>query len=1015
MSNKSGFNELTRVQIPALVHLTRLGYSYLSLKEINIHNETGILEDIFRDQFTKFNPGIDFDIEFKTIIAELNQDDLGRAFYDRLINSEYTLIDFKHPNRNTWHIASEIEHEKNNEKFRPDITIFINGLPLSFIEVKQPNAIRYGQTGIQSESKRTIYRLSKNEFRRFNNITQLMIFSDNMPYDSSLGQLQGAYYTTPSLHTAKFNSFKEQEPSIFNIPNIEEENIDLILKDLNKQTLKRSPEFESNKKSNTPTNQILTSLLSKERILFFLQYGLVYVDEMNKDTGQLEIQKHIMRYPQFFATKAIKNTIKEGIKKGVIWHTQGSGKTALAYHTIRYLKDIYQKQNIIPHFYFVVDRLDLANQTTEEFMKRGLSVKKISSSKELNIPFTQDVAIVNIQKFKNETNFKNQSGYNLNTQNIYFIDEAHRSYNPKGSYLANLYNADEDSIKIALTGTPLIAPKKFDTNGEIVENADVKTTRKIFGDYIHKYYYNDSIADGFTLRLIREDIETQYKTELQAKFDEIKIKQGTFDKKMIFSHPSFVSSMLTYIIEDFSNFRIAQADTSIGAMVVSNSSEQAKELFKKFNDFYAESLGYSAALVLHDQEDNAEKVKAFKAGKIDFLFVYSMLLTGFDAPKLKKLYLGRRIKAHNLLQTLTRVNRPYKNYIQGYVVDFADISKDFEETNQAYLEELTREYDTGLTGEDAENIFGSLFVSSEEIHEKLDKADLVLINYPTDNLEAFEGVISDINDRKRLNELRQSLTDIKDNFQLARLLQHKDILERIDIRLISRMLISLTNRLSTLNLLEKADDASGEELLNLVMNDADFKFVKVGEAELDLTANDLQETRKKAAANLNDNWDKTDPAFISLLDEFRRVMEKQNAMEKEDLETIQTVHREYERILNQIAKLNRENKQLAANYSGDKKYARVAKRLGMKQPSDNVTLHYVLKNTKKELDEVVLNNEAVLDNEAFFKRTTNQIVFNVNKEQEKQKIGKQKLNIKILRDISTLASKEYLEELEGAY
>ncbi|MGC4388074.1 hypothetical protein ABXW34_19730, partial [Streptococcus suis] len=89
-----------------------------------------------------------------------------------------------------------------------------------------------------------------------------------------------------------------------------------------------------------------------------------------------------------------------------------------------------------------------------------------------------------------------------------------------------------------------------------------------------------------------------------------------------------------------------------------------------------------------DKETRKEEVAAYKNGEIDVLFVYNMLLTGFDAPRLKKLYLGRQVKAHNLLQTLTRVNRPYKSFRVGYVVDFANISREFEKTNQAYFEEL---------------------------------------------------------------------------------------------------------------------------------------------------------------------------------------------------------------------------------------------------------------------------------------------------------------------------------------
>lgn len=1008
MSKKRDFTELTRVQIPALIHLTRLGYNYLSLKDLTIDKNTGILKNIFQEQFSKFNPEIDFENEYKNIVTELDQDDLGRSFYKRLTTGPNTLIDFKKPSNNVWHISPEVEHEQNDERFRPDITVFINGLPLIFIEVKQPNTIRDGMTGIKSEASRTLARLKKKAFRKFNNITQLMIFSDNMDYDLTLGQLQGAYYTTPSLKGFMFNSFKEQNHSIFNISPVKDTMIDYILNDLNKQTLKNSKEFDTNLQDTTPTNKILTSLLSKERILFLLQYGLVYVDELDDSTGEATIQKHVMRYPQFFATKAIEHTLKKGITKGVIWHTQGSGKTALAYHNIRYLKDFYQQNNIIPHFYFVVDRLDLANQATEEFIKRGLTVKKISSSEELSQTFTNDVAVVNIQKFKNETDFVNKSGYELREQNIYFIDEAHRSYNPKGSYLANLYNADLEAIKIALTGTPLIAPEKL-KGEEVIENADIKSTRQIFGNYIHKYYYNDSIADGFTLRLIREDIETQYKAVLKQKFEEIKVKQGTLDPKTIYAHPNFVSPMLRYIIEDFNEFQIAQGDKTSGAMIVAHSSKQAKELFKQFNQTYAENYGYTGALVLHDQEENADKVKSFKQGNVDFVFVYSMLLTGFDAPRLKKLYLGRKVRSHNLLQTLTRVNRPYQKYKQGYVVDFANISKEFNETNQAYLEELTREYSTGLTGEETANVFGSLFVSNEEIKERLDEANHILIDYPTDNLESFSQIISDINDRKILNQLRVSLIEIKDNFQLARLLGHQDILKEIDIELITRLLTILTQRITTLNLLENVDDTSSEELLNIVMDEADFDFIKVGESELELAANDLQETKKKVASALVENWDKKDPDYLSLIEEFKRIMSKQNALETEDLQFIQSTNKEYEKLFQQIVELNRKNRQIVSNYNGDKKFARVAKKVNLNKPSDNVTLYNILNQSKESIDEVVINNENILDNDNYFTGKIKEIVGSSWRNQN----DKFKVSPEILTSLSTLVAEEYLNEYEG--
>ena len=140
----------------------------------------------------------------------------------------------------------------------------------------------------------------------------------------------------------------------------------------------------------------------------------------------------------------------------------------------------------------------------------------------------------------------------MRVQKVFFIDEAHRSYDPKGSFLANLYNSDKQSIKIALTGTPLIIYKDHETDGDIKETSqkeDSKTTRNIFGDYIHKYYYNDSIRDGYTLKLLREEIETSYKEKVQGVIRDIKIQSGEISKRELYAHEKFVAPMLNYIVE----------------------------------------------------------------------------------------------------------------------------------------------------------------------------------------------------------------------------------------------------------------------------------------------------------------------------------------------------------------------------------------------------------------------------------------------------------------------------------
>ena len=977
---RKDFSELTRVQIPAALHLIRMGYTYLPRngKEIVERDpDTNILVSVFKEQFLKFNNYLteeDFERELANIKLELDQNDLGRSFFRRLQDQEDSVyIDWEKPEANTFHLALEVTCKNGQDEFRPDIVVFINGLPLSYIEVKQPNAIRDGKTGIQSEQDRTRQRFENRKFRRFNNITQLIALSDNLPYISGQGQQkQGSYYGSNAYSKTKFNAFKEEreEDFLHSLATLTEDQIDFVLDDMNHFALKSQPEFKTNLNPDTPCNAFLSSLYQKGRLLFMLRFGLVYVEEESKD-GQMQLQKHVMRYPQYFATRAIEETIARGVKKGVIWHTQGSGKTALAFFNIRYLTNYFSKQGIVPQFYFVVDRLDLADQAFKEFTKRGLKVKRINSPQELNQKQDgYDVAVVNIQKFKDNSDLTDRSGYDLNRQNIYFIDEAHRSYNERGSYLPNLYQADTNAIKIALTGTPLITYKK---DGKTKENH--ATTRDIFGDYIHKYYYNQSIDDGFTLRLMREDIETSYKDNLRDIIDE-EIQRGGLSKDDIFAHPRYVSPMLDFILEDFNRARdVVFDDDSIGGMIVCDSSKQAREIEKQLEERRSRGeTNITSALILHDEGDKEykkDRVESYKEGKIDLVIVYSMLLTGFDAPRLKRLYLGRKIKAHNLLQTLTRVNRPYKDYQFGYVIDFADISKEFDKTNRAYLEELNQEYDLKNTGEDVGNVFGSLFVSADEISKQLEKSETILMNYPTENLEFFSQTIDEVRDRYQLIELRKALEAMKQFYNVARFLGHRELLNKIDINQVSTLLNVISRRLLNLSLMEKPDEFSSRTLLNLAMSDTTFSFVKIAEEELRLAADDLYELRKRVAGGINGRPDEKDPEWVNLYEEFRRIMKKHMIYEQEGLtmENIKEVQKDYEALFDAFEDYKSRMRRLAMNFNGDEMAARSYKHVtNSTMVSDFPAIYHVIKGSKVKLDRKIGQNQGVLDNEDFLKK-----------------------------------------------
>ena len=155
--------------------------------------------------------------------------------------------------------------------------------------------------------------------------------------------------------------------------------------------------------------------------------------------------------------------------------------------------DYFSKRNKVAKFYFIVDRLDLLEQATQEFEARGLIVKTANSRNELMDQFRnnqaqegssgqQEVTVVNIQRFAEDKARVDLPKYATNLQRIFIIDEAHRGYKPEGSFLANLFDADQNSIKIALTGTPLLREER--------------ASWKIFGNYFHTYYYDKSIQDG---------------------------------------------------------------------------------------------------------------------------------------------------------------------------------------------------------------------------------------------------------------------------------------------------------------------------------------------------------------------------------------------------------------------------------------------------------------------------------------------------------------------------------------
>ncbi len=234
-------NEDSRVKIPTILHLTRLGYEYLSLKDANWEESTNIFPDLFRKGITRINSDIE-DHEVTRLLEDttlaLGNEDLGKAFYEMLIEqSGLKLIDFTDFNNNLFHVVTELTYKNGDDEFRPDIILLINGMPLAFIEVKKPN----NREGVLAEKKRINTRFQNPKFRRFVNITQLMVFSNNMEYDDNSPEpIEGAFYASSSYEKPIFNYFREEETGLD--LNLSDENNaveDLVLLDNNLITINR--------------------------------------------------------------------------------------------------------------------------------------------------------------------------------------------------------------------------------------------------------------------------------------------------------------------------------------------------------------------------------------------------------------------------------------------------------------------------------------------------------------------------------------------------------------------------------------------------------------------------------------------------------------------------------------------------------------------------------------------------------------------------------------------------------
>lgn len=996
------FNEDTRVKFPAIIHFLRLGYKYQSLKGASVDFDTKIFTERFKKALEKINKRDVSNDELFQLIADIklliNNNDLGKEFYKRLLSSEYPLrlLDLENFDNNDFAVVGElpfsVKEGTEEGSFRPDINIIINGMPLAFLEVKNPN----NSGGIQVEFERMINRRLKNDdFKKYFNLIQIISFSNNMEYEDSDDAIAenvkaGSFYTTPNGQSTTFSFFREdikEYHSNYKHKEIDSETLRYIVKDggYNPEEI-NSVEFKHNLSDLTPCNRFITSLFDKERFFYMLQYGIMFLTEIKKvhnastnTNEEIPIkQKHIMRYPQFFATRAIIKRIGEKEKNGIIWHTQGSGKTALSAYSTRVITDYYAKKNVNTRFFFVVDRLDLLIQATAEFVNRDFVVTDVSNklafAKELRKPLDENndgigtICVVNIHKLMEESKMPVvENVYNIKVQRIFFVDEAHRSYNVHGEFFKNLMTCDSNGIYIAMTGTPLLSKK---------ERSNLK-----FGDYIHKYFYDKSIADGYTLRIKKEQIDTAAKAEIRENLD---IENQNLDSKDVYESDDYIVGVSKYIERDFRQFRLVNTDQAIGGMIVCRSNAQAK----KINEWIKKNSKLTSGLVMSDTENNAvqsalnkeHQINFRESGFPDILVVHYMLTTGYDVKRLKKMYLLRGPHAQSLLQTISRVNRPYKSpsgkvYQYGYIVDFVDIEKEYNNTLDAYIKEL--EANMNERGDDEVSLSGLVF-DKEDIKNKLDKYAAELKQFiSVENIEDFVNMMQYYN-KDALIKIRKLLTGIKDcsvEFKLSRAEEYSKL---IDDDKTNKFLKVVNDRIAFINLSSKVVDTldimNNEEVIKVV-----YEFIKTKISILDLgkfmltddefdkvkhVLTDLQEEVQK-------NKNKKDIKVQKLEELLKKIFEKLEVLEYTSIDELSD---ELKSALEEAKKINEDNDRLSRTYGGSFAFVKTLSDAVIETNIDRSDLESFLKVVYENIKETIYDDALIIQGKKGFVDSTKQKV-----------------------------------------
>lgn len=951
------FDEARQSQLPMVELLVNMGYEYMPASEVlrQRGEDTGnfILKEVASEALMRIN-GYEYNgealkfsqkdvwdsvealesIQFEGLI------DTSRNVYNTIMptsggrtikvthdgksqSKNFRFIDFKNPENNSYHVTVEYQ-ATGKENIRPDIVCFVNGIPFAVIENKKSG------TPVEKAVEQMIRNQGVEKCPRFFAFPQLLVGTNSKEFRYGTTGTPEKFYVTWKEKEMSESEVDEKVQSLL-AKEIDIDTYEQILVDLNGATYGHK---QVTKRLTTEQDKGVVSMFEPSRLLDLTKNYIIY------DAGV----KKIMRYQQFFAIhkmlERVENVVEgptgERREGGLVWHTQGSGKSLTM---VMFVKALIENPNIVnPRVIIVTDRKDLDKQIAKTFKDCGLKkgVKKTRTGKELvKLIESKDLNVVTtlVQKFNSIKGKLVDDDKNI----FVLVDEAHRTQG--GDANLEMNKTLPNACYIGFTGTPLLKNRK-------------ESWRK-FGGYIDKYTIDDALADGVVLPLIYEGRYVdmiENKKQLDRRWEALTAdlppeKQKDLQKlvktQIIKDNPARITDITDDIEKHYlDNFQ----GTGLKAQVVAPSKYSAVMMQKLFK----ESGKLNTALVISDEngiineEDEHRKevvdylntvkasyaslesyekdvIDSFKYNDdgVELIIVVDKLLTGFDAPRNTVLYLAKDLKDHNLLQAIARVNRLYENKnnptkqkTSGYIVDYSENAKNLDTAMKLF------------GNFDDEDVEGTLIDVNEKI-EELEASYSAVHDFfndvkEKDDDEAYLRFLAGDNDEdgeqkrkifyERLNKFLRNLDECMVLQDFVHEFKYLDVYRK-EVKKLLELRKTAANRFaeefdigyykrSLIKILDRYVDAQGVELLTKQINITDTKALEEAVESMGSTASKAEAIAAQTKRTISDRI-ATDPEFYKRFsDKVSEILKKMREGKLEDIQALKELKEANEAVIN---------------------------------------------------------------------------------------------------------------------